>query len=128
MRASDDNRYGLEYLSRVTSTQTQNVKLNSLMRGPPPLFNSAERVWLAIVCGRCVPECANDQLRCREWMWPREPAADEAVLSPRGRPISGRTASGNGRARASVCVPAGAVEQGRALCDACREDVAPRCE
>ncbi len=42
-RASDDKRYGLEFLSRVTSTQTQNVKLNSLMRArscppfPPPV-------------------------------------------------------------------------------------------
>lgn len=35
--ASDDKRYGLEYLNRVTITINKNVKLNSLMRAAAPL-------------------------------------------------------------------------------------------
>ena len=53
-RAGDDKRYGLEFLSRVTSTINTNVKLNSLMRAPLPPSSRC----VAPTPGRCVPECA----------------------------------------------------------------------
>ncbi|CUG94233.1 membrane-associated protein, putative, partial [Bodo saltans] len=81
VRASDDKRYGLEFLSQVTITINTNVKLNSLMcacdpppRPPPRLFFLSSVVFFFRA---------------------------DAVLSPRGRPTSGRTASGNGCER--VC-------------------------
>lgn len=133
--ASDDKRYGLEYLNRVTITINKNVKLNSLMRAAAPLPSlalapslstsssspcaslppSSCSGWMCRVpasatgAGRCVPDCASTDHAlgngcglelCGQRVGRR--VASDAVLSPRGRPTSGRTASGNGCARASV--------------------------
>ena len=66
-RAGDDKRYGLEFLSRVTSTINTNVKLNSLMRAPLPPPSRA--VWFPPLAA--VYLNARYRSRSREWMWPR---------------------------------------------------------